>query len=168
MFLTAVDAALPETVTLHCLGGFVVAVRYGLPRPTADLDYLAVIPATHGSLLQALAGPDSALARAHGLHLQHVTVASLPDRYEDRLTPLWPGRFARLALYTLEAHDLALSKLARNSPIDREDVARLARAVPLDPAVLRERYQRELRPIIIGDVTRHDLTLALWLEAYFE
>jgi hypothetical protein len=155
-------------VTLHCLGGFVVAVRYGLARPTADLDYLEVIPSRHGPLLPGLAGPDSALARVHRLYLQHVTVASLPDRYDERLTPLWPGRFARLALLTLEPHDLALSKLARNSPIDREDVARLARAVPLDPALLRERYQRELRPIIIGDVARHDLTLALWLEAYFE
>ena len=155
-------------MTLHCLGGFVVAVRYGLARPTADLDYLEVIPSRHGPLLQELAGPDSALARVHRLYLQHVTVASLPDRYDERLTPLWPGRFARLALLTLEPHDLALSKLARNSPIDREDVARLARAVPLDPALLRERYQRELRPIIIGDVARHDLTLALWLEAYFE
>ena len=143
-------------------------MRYGLARPTADLDYLEVIPSRHGPLLQEFAGPDSALARAHGLHLQHVTVASLPDRYDERLTPLWPGRFPRLTRLTLERHDLALSKLARNSPIDREDVARLARAVPLDPALLRERHETELRPIIIGEVARHDLTLALWLEAYFE
>jgi hypothetical protein len=88
-----------------------------------------------------------------------VTVASLPDGYEERLTPLWPGRFARLALFTLEAHDLALSKLARNSPIDGEDVARLARTVPLDRVLLRERYETELRPIIIGDLARHDQTL---------
>ena len=138
-----------------------------LSRPTADLDYLEVIPAKHGARLQELAGSGSALSRTHGLHLQHVTVASPPDRYEERLTPLWPGRFSRLALFTLEAHDLALSKLARNSPIDREDVARLARAVPLDPVLLRERYETELRPIIIGDLARHDQTLALWLEAYF-
>jgi uncharacterized protein YbjT (DUF2867 family) len=142
-------------------------VRYGLARPTADLDYLGVIPPTQRSFLQQLAGPASPLARVHGVHLQHVTVASLPDRYDERLTPLWPGRFARLTLLTLEPHDLALSKLARNSPIDREDVARLARTAPLDPALLRERYERELRPIIIGDVARHDLTLDLWLEAYF-
>jgi hypothetical protein len=158
---------LPEAVALHCLGGFVVAVRYGLPRPTADLDYLEVIPSTAASRLQELAGPASRLARTHGVHLQHVTIASLPDRYEERLTPLCPGRFARLALLTVEPHDLALSKLARNSPIDREDVARLARAVPLDPALLRERYTTELRPIIIGDVARHDRTLELWLTAYF-
>jgi hypothetical protein len=143
-------------------------VRYDLARATADVDYLEVIRSRDGPLLQKLAGPDSVLARAHGLRLQHVTVASVPDHYDERLTPLWPRRFARLTLLTLEPHDLALSKLARNSPIDREDVARLARAVPLDPALLRERYQRELRPIIIGDVARHDRTLALWLEAYFD
>jgi hypothetical protein len=45
-------------------------------------------------------------------------------------------------------------------------VARLARAVPLGPALLRERY--ETRSIIIGDRARHDQTLVLWLEAYFE
>ena len=36
-----------------------------------------------------------------------------------------------------------------------------------DPALLRERYETDLRPIIIGDLARHDQTLALWLEAYF-
>ena len=36
-FLRALDAGLPEAVALHCLGGFVVAARYGLLRPTADL-----------------------------------------------------------------------------------------------------------------------------------
>jgi len=77
-----------EPVALHCLGGFVIAVRYGLARSTADLDYL-------------------------------------------------------------------------------EDVAHLARAIPLDPHILRERYQQELRPIISGDLARHDHTLALWLELYF-
>jgi hypothetical protein len=39
--------------------------------------------------------------------------------------------------------------------------------VPLGPRFLRERYETELRSIIIGEVARHDQTLALWLEAYF-
>lgn len=72
-----------------------------------------------------------------------------------------------LHLFALEPHDLALSKLARNSPIDREDVARLANIVPLDPSVLRQRYQEELRPILIGDLRNHDLTLEMWIESYF-
>jgi len=59
-----------------------------------------------------------------------------------------------------------LSKLVRNSPVDREDVAYLAKTVPLSPGVLRTRYQRELRPIIIGDREKHDRTLDMWIESY--
>jgi hypothetical protein len=54
--------------------------------------------------------------------------------------------------------------LTRNSPIDREDVAQLANAVPLDASLLRARYRRELRPIIIGDPERHDLTPGMWIQ----
>jgi hypothetical protein len=52
-----------------------------------------------------------------------------------------------------------LSKLARNHPVDREDIAYLARTVPLRADVLRKRYREELRPIIIGDPKVHDHTL---------
>ena len=119
------------------------------------------------AMLQELAGPESPLSRKHGLHFQHVGVASLPESYADRVIEILPGAFQRLRLFALEPHDLALSKLARNSPVDRGDVARLAEAVPLDPALLRTRYHTELRPIIIGDPDQHDRTLEMWIEAYF-
>jgi len=83
------------------------------------------------------------------------------------LVALADGVFRRLQLSALDPHDLALSKLVRNSPIDREDVAQLARGVPLDSALLRARYELELRPILIGDQERTDRTLRLWIEAYF-
>ncbi len=34
-FLSAVNDALPEPVEIHCVGGFVLAVLYNLPRPTS-------------------------------------------------------------------------------------------------------------------------------------
>lgn len=117
--------------------------------------------------LQEMAGVESPLAEKHRVHVQHVGVASLPESYAERLTEIFPRRFERLRLLALDAHDLALSKLTRNSPIDRDDVAQLARAVPLDARLLRARYRRELRPIIIGDPEQHDRTLAMWIEAYF-
>ena len=117
-FLSDVDDVLPRSLEIHCLGGFVAALYYDLPRPTNDLDYVEVVPQAATAM---------------------------------RLDP----------------HDLALSKLARNSGVDREDVAQLARAVPLDPALLRARYERELRPIIIGDRKWHDQTIEMWIEAYF-
>ena len=33
-----------EEVELHCLGGFVVTMLYGLERPTADIDVITIAP----------------------------------------------------------------------------------------------------------------------------
>ena len=128
-FLTDVDSALPQPIEIHCLGGFVAALYADLPRPTNDVDFVEVVPHDAIAPLQDVAGIDSALARKHRLHFQHVSVASLPESYADRLTTLFPGTFQRLRIRALDAHDLALSKLARNSAIDRHDIAGLARAV---------------------------------------
>ena len=166
-FLVDVDRRLPRSIEIHCLDGFVAALYYDLPRPTNDLDYIEVVPHDAMATLQEIAGVESPLAEKHRVHVQHVGVASLPESYAERLTEPFPRRFERLRLFALDAHDLALSKLTRNSPIDRDDVAQLARAVPLDAKLLRARYRRELRPIIIGDPERHDRTLAMWIEAYF-
>ena len=166
-FLLAVDHRLPRPVALHCLGGFVTAIQYRLERPTNDVDYIDIVPHDAGPGLQALAGRESALAQRHHVYFQHVTVASLPESYAERLIELFPGRFRHLRLLALDPHDLALSKLARNSPIDREDVAYLAKTVPLDPALLRTRYQQELRPLLIGDLERHDRTLEMWIQSYW-
>ncbi len=158
---------MPGSIEIHCLGGFVAAVYYALPRPTNDLDYVEVVPFEAATALQEIAGMGSLLARRYGLYFQHVGVASLPESYTDRLTELFPRTFQHLHLFGLDPHDLALSKLTRNTPIDREDVTQLAKAVPLNAEILRRRYHEELRPIIIGDPERHDRTLEMWIEAYF-
>jgi len=166
-FLVEIDRQLPRSIDIHCLGGFVAALYYDLPRPTNDLDFIEVIPHDAMTTLQHIAGAGSPLAKKHRLHLQHVGVASLPESYAERLMEVARGMCEHLRVFALDAHDLALSKLARNSPIDRHDVAQLAKAVPLDPNLLRARYREELRPIIIGDIERSDRTLDMWIEAYF-
>lgn len=90
-------------------------------------------------------------------------LSPVPENYEDRLILMFPTAFRRLLLLGLEAHDLALSKLERNSARDREDIKYLARAAPLDLSVLESRYRSELRPYL-ANMERHDLTLRLWLE----
>jgi len=137
-FLAEVDEALTEPGVLHCLGGFVMATHYGLPRPTLDLDYVEILPSDQRSALEALAGPGSTLAERHGLYFQDVTVASLPENYDQRLSSLTARHLTRLRLLILDPYDLALSKLARNHPVDREDVASLARTLHLDASVLRQ------------------------------
>ena len=136
---------------------------YGLPRPTVDVDVLSVVPADEIGRLDAMAGKGSALHRKHGVYVQHVGIATVPESYEERLIGIFPAAYRRVHLTGLEAHDLALSKLERNSARDREDVKFLARAVPLDLTTLENRYLSELRPYL-ALVERHDLTMRLWME----
>ena len=166
-FLLEVDALLQEPVEVHCLGGFVVTLLYGLTRTTSDVDYIEISPAGADQTLQGIAGPDSHLHKKFGLYFQHVTVASLPESYDERLIEPFPNRFQMLRLLVVEPHDLALSKLSRNAPIDQADVEYLARTVPLSADLLRQRYEQELRPgPLMGDPEKHDRTLRMWLEAY--
>jgi len=165
-FLGELDASLTQSVELHCLGGFVVKFQYGLPRPTSDIDYLRIIPPDQSRVVLQLAGYGSTLHKKYGLHLQRVSVATLPEDYETRLTELFPGRFKNLRLMGLDPYDLALSKLERNTPIDRDDVRFLFKTVPLDPKILQSRFEKELRPNLTNP-DREDLTLRLWLEAFF-
>lgn len=162
-FFVEIDTALDCPVALHCIGGFALAMLHGLPRPTVDVDCLTVVPVEEIALLQSLAGEGSALHRKYGVYAQHVGIVTVPEDYARRLTPIFPSAYRRLQLQGLEAHDLALSKLERNSSRDREDVRYLAHVAPLDLAVLASRYQAELRPYL-ANPDRHDLTLRLWLE----
>ena len=43
-FLDELDEALSEPVELHCIGGFVISLLHGLPRPTGDVDYISAVP----------------------------------------------------------------------------------------------------------------------------
>ncbi len=165
-FLSEVDGLLGTSVELHCLGGFVLAALYGLPRPTGDVDYIAAMPSSSITELETIAGQGSALSRKHGLYLQYVTVADVPENYAERLEELFPGEFIRLRLFALEVNDLVLAKLVRNSPVDLEDAKFLAKTGKLDETVLKQRYEKELRPYLANE-KRHDLTLKLWVEACF-
>ena len=162
-FFLEIDRTLEHSVELHCIGGFAIAMLHGLPRPTIDVDYLSVFPAEDAALLQSLAGAGSTLHKKYGVYLQHVGIVTVPDSYRDRLILMFPKAYHRLHLFGLEAHDLALSKLERNSARDREDVKYLFRAAPLDLEVLERRYNSELRPYL-PNTERHDLTFRLWLE----
>lgn len=165
-FLEEVDRELSQPVQLQCLGGFVLAACYGLPRPTGDLDYISILPTGADQDLETVAGRDSRLAKKYKLYFQHVTVADVPENYEERLTEIFPGSFSHLRLFVLEVHDLVLAKLVRNYPVDLEDAKYLAKSGVLNPRLLGERYKQELRPYLANQ-QKHDLTLELWLEACF-
>jgi hypothetical protein len=161
------DSAVSEEVRLDCMGGFVITVVYGFSRPTGDLDVLEIAPRDAGRAMLELGMQGSALHKKYKIYLDRVGVAHVPENYEDRLTEMFPGTFKHLRLLALDPYDLALSKLERNIQRDRDDVKHLARTLPLDLEVLKERYQNELR-WQLGNPKREDLTLRLWIEAIQE
>ncbi|HWE86727.1 MAG TPA: DUF6036 family nucleotidyltransferase [Terracidiphilus sp.] len=162
-FFTEIDNALETPLRVDCIGGFVVTMKYGMERPTADIDVVDLAPRGAGEVairLGALGGP---LWKKHGIYLEFVAVSTLPDNYEERLTEMFPKAFAKIRLMAVDPYDLALSKLERNSQKDRDDLRFLARTVPFDLKLLRSRYESELR-WQLGNPAREDLTLQLWME----
>jgi len=95
-FLSALDDMLTEPVELHCIGGFVLTLFYGLPRTTGDIDYYTAIPPNLD--LDAMAGQGSALHWKHKVWLHRVGVANLPEDYTTRLSETASGQFKRFKI----------------------------------------------------------------------
>ncbi len=160
-FLHALDDQLSQPTELHCFGGFVIAEQYDLTRSTGDIDILES-KGTDLRTIASLAGKGSPLHKRYRVHVDVVGGAAVPEDYESRLTTVFAGEFRHLRIQTLERHDLLLAKLERNSDRDREDVETIARGPGLDVSLLKDRYERELRPLL-GRPDREDLTLSLWI-----
>ena len=126
--------------------------------------FRSIIPREGYGEVERLAGQGSTLHKKHRLYLQHVGIVTPPENYASRLVRMFRSAgWRRLKLYALDPHDLALSKLERNAERDREDILHLAAAGHLNPNVLKERYQAELRPYLLARPAWHDQTLELWL-----
>ena len=166
-FLRELDSSVHEDIRLDCMGGFVVSMVYGFSRPTGDLDVLEIAPREAGRPILELGMQGGALHKKYKICLDHVGVAHVPENYQERLSEIFPKVFKHLRLLALDPYDLALSKLERNVQRDRDDVMHLARTVPFDMEVLKDRYQKELR-WQLGNPDREDLTLRLWIEAIQE
>jgi len=164
-FLAELDAWIDEPCDLHCIGGFAVSQCYGFGRETADLDVLSIVPSRLLGQLRAVAGKGSPLQIKHRVFIEHVGVANYPDQYESRLVRVFPA-WAKLRLWVLEAHDLALTKLERSNERDIRDVMYLAGAGLIRKDVLIERFENEMRPYMSGPTpTWHQTTLSMWVDA---
>jgi hypothetical protein len=166
-FLRDVGRALGQPVEVHCLGGFVLSVLWGLSRPTGDVDFIEIEPSDAGDELLGIAGEGTDLAKRHKLQFHRVTISEHPEGYASRLVDITPKGLLRLRLRALEVHDLVLAKLARNSPRDRADVEFLVRKGALDRQCLEDRFEKELRPYLLNE-GRETATLELWVEEYFD
>jgi len=135
--------------------------------PTSDIDTVSITPVEVAGVVRELGGQGGPLHAEYKFYLDFITVGCVPQSYEERLTEMYRGAFAHLRLVARDPYDIALSKLERNIQRDRDDIRHLARVIPFDLAALRERYQKELR-WQLGNPTREDLTLQLWIEAIQE
>lgn len=141
-FLKELDQWAMEETRLDCMGGFVVTLQYGFSRETSDLDVLLIAPWEQGRPLLELGAQGGSLHKKYKVYLDYVGVAKVPENYEERLTEMFAGEFRHLRICALDPYDLALSKLERNIQRDRDDVKHLARAIPLEPEILKERYDK--------------------------
>ena len=162
-FLRELDGLITAPVSLHCIGGFVVTMLYGLSRPTADIDFIEIAPRTAWQAIREIAGPGGELHLKYGIYLELVTVAQPPINYESRLIEMFPCGLTNLYLMALDPYDLALTKLQRNGTRDRDDVRFLAKETVFDLNVFRDRYENELRSYVTNP-DRDDLTMELWIE----
>ncbi|MGD0942218.1 MAG: DUF6036 family nucleotidyltransferase, partial [Terracidiphilus sp.] len=136
-------------------------------RPTADVDVVELAPRAAAEIRMELGIRCGPLHQKYRTYFDRVTVAALPESYEDRLVEMFPGAYRNLHLMALDPYELALSKLERNSQKDRDDLRFLARNIPLNLDLFQERYATELR-WQLGVPKREDLTLQLWLDAIRE
>jgi hypothetical protein len=161
-FFKAIDAELKAPAELHCLGGFAIASKFGLPRATADVDFVEVGGAEAIDLLK-IAGRGTELAKKHKLYLDFVTIGAYPEDYEQRLEELSIDGLERLRIKVFEKHDIVLAKLGRAADHDREDVKYLASRVGLDVTVLRDRFENEVKFQCTNE-TKDRNTLDFWIE----
>ena len=93
-FFTEIDDYLHEELALHCLGGFVMTMLYGMDRPTADVDVLPLGVNSATESLMRLAGEGSALHKKCGVYLQVAEVSSevheVSSEIEDLVSRMRP------------------------------------------------------------------------------
>ena len=164
-FLRDLDDIATAAVDFHCIGGFVVNMKYGFSsRQTFDIDVLAITPNSQRQEFLQNAAKGSVLHRKHGVYLDLVTVIqAYPEDYDQRLTEMYSGQLKKIRLFAVEPHDLALMKLERNAERDRVDVMFLASQGLVTASELDRRYRAEMRSYIGVPERSTDITLRLWV-----
>jgi hypothetical protein len=151
-FLNDLDRALEpiaggDQLLLYHIGRSALIWSYGFDSTTADLDFIH--PKGADLLVgeaERMFGRGTSKARDHGLYLEFVPegLPPVPAGAEKRAAEVGE-QWTVIRLFHLEAHDLAVTKLKRFEPKDREDVRQLCDIGEIDPARLEESLEKAFR-----------------------
>lgn len=143
-FFRAIDHHLNGAASVVIIGG-AAAGFHGAISTTNDVDTYEVVGA---DLHLAIQRATSTLA----IPMNHSPVADVPWNFEDRLERQLP-ELAKLEVWILEKHDLALSKTVRGSEHDEQQIREIHDRVGLDFDVLVPRFRDEMSHVT-GDPER--------------
>lgn len=127
-FLQHVGISIPTNIKLEIAGSIALIAAGYLTRHTEDIDVIDELPPeirTCHKLLEELQG-------SYGLHFSHVRSHYYPSGWQSRLH--YFGKFERLEIFVLDAHDIFLGKLFSARLKDLEDLRVLS--AKLDKATL--------------------------------
>jgi hypothetical protein len=147
-FLTHLDTFLyaranGDVLDLYHIGGSSLVWRYDSIATTQDIDVLR--PKGAANLLQLAEqhyGEGTSNAEKLGFYLDVVEPAfpPTPAGFESRATQS-DGPWKAIRVFQLDAHDLAVTKLSRFRPKDRDAIRWLCDRGALDPSTLEERFE---------------------------
>ncbi len=153
LFLRRLGERFRHPGRIYLVGGTTMVFE-GLREQSLDVDLtFEVAPEHHATLVQAIRELKDQLA----LNVEQVSPSDfipLAQGYRERATFL--GRYGQLDVFHFDLYSTALSKIARATEEDLNDVVALLRAGWLEMATL-ERYFQEIRPRVATESLRQNL-----------
>ncbi len=138
---------------VYLVGGTTMVFE-GFREQSIDIDLtFQVAPSDHTEMIQAIRELKDQLA----LNVEEVSPADfipLAQGYRERA--VFVGRYGQIDVYHFDLYATALSKVARGTEEDLNDVLALLRAKRMDMALL-EKYFAEIRPRVATESLKQDV-----------
>lgn len=144
-FLREVDMELSSEQRVLIIGGASMALAYQGKRATSDVDTFGNLSP---DLSRAIAQANS--KRSVPIPFSSANTADVPYEYESRVVRVMEDELKHLAVFVLERHDLALSKIIRWHEGDEAHVRELHGSEPLEENLLIGRFLEEMTHVM-GD-----------------
>jgi len=137
---------------LYLVGGTTMVFE-GLRDQSIDIDITFEVDSTlHNEFVQAIRKLKDELH----VNIEESSPADfipLPQGAKERAT--FVGRFGQIDIFHFDYYSIALSKIARGTQEDFNDVVSLSRSKRIELSML-EKFYREIRPRLASESLKHD------------